>query len=70
MVDKVELTENEQRLVLESLQAHVEEGSYNLGHYGFKGTGYDLCDLGCRLCRSLGIPLKGRDWLKRSNVRT
>lgn len=63
MVEKVELSEAEQRFVLESLRAHDNEGYYFLHHYGFKGTSEDLRDLGRRLCRSLGIPLEGRDWL-------
>lgn len=63
MAGKVELTEAEQRLFLECLYVHANEGFYDLGHYGFEGKREDACEVGCRLCRSLGIPLEGRHWL-------
>ena len=58
------LSEQEQRLFLECLRAHADEGFHFLGHYGSTATGGDACEVGRRLCRSLGIPLEGRHWLK------
>lgn len=58
------LTENEKRLVLESLKAHSDEGFHLLGHYKSDADGMVARDLGRRLCVDLGIPLEGRDWLR------
>jgi len=58
------LYEQEQRLFLECLRAHAEEGFHLLGQYGCTLTGEEACEMGRRLCISLSIPLEGRDWLK------
>ena len=55
------LYEQEQRLFLECLRAHAEEGFHLLGQYGCTLTGEEACEMGRRLCISLSIPLEGRD---------
>ena len=58
------LTENEKRIVLESLKAHSEEGWNLLGHYGSDDDSGEARALGERLCKDLGIEVDGRDWIK------
>ncbi len=58
------LSRAEQRLVLEALKCHVDEGLHLHGHYGSDETdASDVDGLGLRLCRSLGIDPAGRSWL-------